>query len=59
MRTWRSAPAATSPTAEAISPVALPASSDVDAICCEAADTVPALWDTSPISAPSCVRIVP
>ena len=39
MRTWRSAPWATSATAEAISPTARPASSEVDAICCEAEAT--------------------
>jgi hypothetical protein len=49
-RTWRSAPWATSPTADAISPTALPASPDVAAICCDADDTVPAFDDTSPIS---------
>ena len=43
IRTWRSAPCATSPTAEAISPTARPASSDVAAICCDAEETVPAL----------------
>ena len=57
MRTWRSAPCATSLTAEAISPTARPASSEVDAICCEADDTVPALAETSPISEPSSARM--
>jgi hypothetical protein len=36
LRTWRSAPMATSLTALAISPTARPASSEVEAICCEA-----------------------
>ena len=40
MRTWRSAPWATSPTADAISPTARPASSEVEAICCDAAASV-------------------
>ena len=57
IRTWRSAPCATSLTAEAISPTARPASSEVDAISCDADDTVPALAETSPISVPSCERI--
>ena len=57
MRTWRSAPCATSPTAPAISPTARPASSEVDAISCEADATVPALFETWPISEPSCPRI--
>jgi hypothetical protein len=39
--TWRSAPMATSPTGEAISATARPASSLVEAICCEADATVP------------------
>ncbi len=39
VRTWRSAPAATSPTAEAISLTARPDSSEVVAICCDAAAT--------------------
>ena len=49
-RTWRSAPWATSPTAEAISPTARPASSEVVAICCEAADSDCAEPDTLPTS---------
>ncbi len=57
MRTWRSAPAATSDIAEAISPTARPASSEVEAICSDADDTVPALSDTSRRTSPSCARI--
>src|SRR3954468_11377085 len=56
-RTWRSAPWATSPTADAISPTARPASSEVVAICCEAADRVCADDDTLPTSDPSCARV--
>ena len=59
MRTWRSAPCATSLTAWAISPAARPASSEEDATCWEAALTDSALLDTSPISVPSCSRIAP
>ncbi len=51
MRTWRSAPAATSPTALAISPTARPASSDVEAISCEAAESVPEVVVTWPMRA--------
>ena len=47
MRTWRSAPWATSVTAEAISSTARPASSEVDAICWEAEETVLAPVATS------------
>ena len=54
-RTWRSAPWATSPIAEAISPTAWPASADVDAICCEEADTMEATSVTSPTSTLSSV----
>ena len=50
MRTWRSAPCATSLTAAAISPTALPVSSDVAAICCEVLLSAPALRATSPTS---------
>ena len=50
MRTWRSAPWATSVTAWAISPTARPASSDVAAICCDADDTVWVPRATSPMS---------
>ena len=57
IRTWRSAPCATSVTAWAISPTARPASSDVAAICCEADDTVPADIETSPISELSASRL--
>ncbi len=58
MRTWRSAPWATSVTAEAISPTARPASSEVDAICCEAEATVPApLGDLGRARSLSCARI--
>ncbi len=57
MRTWRSAPWATSLTAEAISPTARPASSDVAAICCDAEETVPADSDTCPIMALSASRV--
>ncbi len=39
-RTWRSAPWATSSIARAISVTARPASSELDAICCEEAATV-------------------
>ena len=56
-RTWRSAPWATSPTAEAISPTARPASSEVVAICCDAADSDCAEDDTLPTSSPSCARV--
>ena len=55
-RTWRSAPWATSPIAEAISPTAWPASADVDAICCEEADTMEATSVTSPTSTLSSVH---
>ena len=48
IRTWRSAPCATSLRADAISPTARPVSSEVVAICCEADETVPALSDSSP-----------
>ena len=58
MRTWRSAPWATSLTAEAISPTARPASSEVDAICCEAEATVPAPPATSASTSLSWARIV-
>ena len=50
MRTCRSAPLATSPMAFAISPTARPASSEVDAICCDADEMVAAtvaVWPTS------------
>ena len=57
MRTWRSAPCATSETAEAISPTARPASSEVDAISCEAEATVAAPSATSAITALSCARM--
>jgi hypothetical protein len=57
MRTWRSAPCATSVTAAAISPTARPASSDVAAICCEAEATVPAPAATSLITVLSSVRM--
>jgi hypothetical protein len=57
MRTWRSAPCATSPTAPAISSTARPVSSDVVAICCDALPTVAALVDTSPIISASCARM--
>src|SRR3954468_15340715 len=56
-RTWRSAPWATSPTADAISPTARPASSEVVAICCDAADSDCAEFDTLPTSPPSCARV--
>src|SRR4051812_5957199 len=56
-RTWRSAPSATSLTAEAISPTARPASSDVVAICCDAAETLPADDETSPIRAARLLRL--
>ena len=42
---------------EAISSIALVVSPDVLAICCEAAETVPAEVETSPIAAPSFSRI--
>jgi hypothetical protein len=58
MRTWRSAPWATSVTAEAISPTARPASSDVAAISWEAEATVPAPAATSLMTPLSCVRMV-
>ena len=57
MRTWRSAPCATSVTAEAISSIARVVSSDVLAICCDAADTVPAECETWPIVSPRRPRI--
>jgi hypothetical protein len=53
MRTCRSAPDATSETAFAISPTARPASSEVDAICCDALESWPAatsICPTSPVS---------
>jgi hypothetical protein len=53
-RTWRSVPAATSPTAWAISLTARPVSSDTAAICWEADETVeavPATWPMRPASA--------
>ena len=50
MRTWRSAPWATSPTALAISLTARPVSSEVEAISCEAEDTDPAPFATSIIT---------
>ena len=60
MRTWRSAPWATSVTAEAISPTARPASSEDEATCWEAAETVHGRLPTrAPISSPSCPRIAP
>ena len=49
IRTWRSAPWATSPTACAISPTAFPASSDEVAICCDDELSVAAAPETSPI----------
>ena len=57
MRTCFSAPWATSDTAEAISSIARVVSSEVCAICCEAAETVPAEIETWPIVSPSLVRI--
>ena len=57
MRTWRSAPWATSVTAEAISSTARPASSEVDAICCEAEETVLAPLATSVRTSLSWARI--
>ena len=54
-----SAPWATSLTAEAISPTARPASSEVDAICSDADATVPAPSATSASTSLSCVRMVP
>ena len=57
IRTWRSAPWATSVTALAISPTARPASSEEAATCAEPADTSPALRETSPISTPSSPHI--
>ncbi len=48
--TWRWAPWATSPTAFAISPTARPASSEVDAISWEDADSELAAWLTWPKS---------
>ena len=57
IRTWRSAPCATSVTADAISPTARPASSEAWAICCEAEETLPELCESSPIRAASCSRI--
>jgi len=56
-RTWVSAPLATSVTAEAISSIARPASPDVAAICCDAAETVPAKLETSLIVALRRVRM--
>ena len=56
-RTCRSAPWATSVTAEAISSIARVASPDVVAICCDAADTVPAELETWPIVSPRRSRI--
>ena len=56
-RTCCSAPCATSETAEAISSIARVASPDVVAICCDAADTVPAEVETRPIVSPRRVRI--
>ena len=53
IRTWRSAPWATSVTALAISPTARPASSEELATCWEPAETFAALRETSPISTPS------
>ena len=47
-RTWRSAPCATSPTVVAISPIARPVSSEVVAICWEAAATLAELCAISP-----------
>ena len=52
-----SAPWATSPTAEAISSIARSSRSDVCAICCEAAETVPAEIETSVIVSASFARI--
>ena len=57
MRTCFSAPWATSDTAEAISSIARVVSSEVCAICCDAAETVPAEIETCPIVSPSLVRI--
>jgi len=56
--TWRSAPCATSPTAFAISPTARPASSEVDAICAEAAATLVEPFRTVEIVSASLARIV-
>ena len=58
MRTWRSAPWATSVTALAISPTARPASSEEAATCCEPAETLPALRETAPIRTPISLHIV-
>jgi hypothetical protein len=44
-------------TADAISSIARVASPDVVAICCDAADTVPAELDTCPIASPRRARI--
>ncbi len=59
IRTWRSAPEATSVTAPAISPTARPASSEVVAICWEAALTSPAELATgrSASARPSVMRV--
>ena len=48
---------ATSVSATAISPIARVVSPDVAAICCDAADTVPAELETRPIVSPRRVRI--
>ena len=56
--TWRIVPVATSWIADAISPTARPVSSEVDAICTEAAETVVALPATWAISADSSWREV-
>ena len=55
-RTWRSAPAATSSTARAISPTARPVSSEPLASWREAADTAVAVSDTWPIIVASAAR---
>jgi hypothetical protein len=57
VRAWRSAPWATSETAWAISPTALPASSEVEAICWEAAVSDAAEDETCPIIPASAARV--
>ena len=57
IRTWRSDPEATSPTAEAISCTARPVSSLVPAISSDAVETVAAVVATSPIISPRRARM--
>jgi len=58
-RTCRSAPWATSDIASAIAPAARPVSSDVEAISCEAADSVCVEVETEPTSVAGAVRVRP